>query len=43
LKKDLERGFNIQAVKDAKGNAMSYTINHTMMRIDLPTPLKAGA
>jgi hypothetical protein len=26
-----------------KGNAMSYTINHTMMRIDLPTPLKAGA
>jgi hypothetical protein len=43
LKKDLERGFNIEAVKDAKGNAMSYTINHTMMRIDLPTPLKAGA
>jgi hypothetical protein len=43
LKKDLERGLNIQAVKDAKGNAMSYTINHTMMRIDLPTPLKAGA
>jgi hypothetical protein len=34
--------LNIQAVKDAKG-AMSYTINHTMMRIDLPTPLKAGA
>ena len=42
LKKDLERGFNIEAVKDAKGNAMSYTINHTMMRIDLATPLKPG-
>ncbi|MBC5839995.1 M1 family metallopeptidase [Flavobacterium sp. F-380] len=42
LKKDLERGFNIEAVKDVKGNAMSYTINHTMMRIDLATPLKPG-
>ena len=42
LKKDLERGFNIETVKDAKGNAMSYTINHTMMRIDLATPLKPG-
>jgi hypothetical protein len=29
--------------KRCEGNAMSYTINHTMMRIDLPTPLKAGA
>ena len=42
LRKDLERGFNIEAVKDVKGNAMSYTINHTMMRIDLATPLKPG-
>ncbi|MWB95270.1 M1 family peptidase [Flavobacterium sp. GA093] len=42
LKKDLERGFNIESVKDAKGNAMSYTINETMMRINLATPLKAG-
>jgi len=43
LKKDLERGFNIEAVKDAKGNMMSYSINHTMMRINLATPLKPGA
>ncbi len=42
LKKDLERGFNIEQVKDAKGNPMSYTINETMMRINLATPLKPG-
>jgi Peptidase family M1 domain len=42
LKQELERGFNIEYVKDAKGNSMSYTINQTMMRIDLPTPLKPG-
>ncbi|MBC5839703.1 M1 family metallopeptidase [Flavobacterium muglaense] len=43
LKKDLERGFNIEWVKDLKGNAMKYSINHTMMRIDLATALKPGA
>ncbi|MFT5254452.1 MAG: hypothetical protein ACI87N_003522, partial [Flavobacteriales bacterium] len=42
LKKDLERGFNIESVKDVKGNMMSYAINHTMMRINLSTPLKPG-
>ena len=42
LKKDLDRGFNIEQVKDAKGNALSYTINHTMMRINLDTPMKPG-
>jgi hypothetical protein len=30
--RDLERGFNIESVKDSKGNMMSYSINHTMMR-----------
>jgi len=35
-------GFNIEYVKDAKGNPMKYTINQTMMRIDLPKPLKNG-
>ncbi|TAF09996.1 MAG: M1 family peptidase [Flavobacteriia bacterium] len=35
-------GFNIEYVKDAKGNPMNYTINQTMMRIDLPKPLKNG-
>jgi hypothetical protein len=38
----LERGFNIEYVKDSKGRPMKYTINNTMMRIDLPTPLKHG-
>lgn len=40
LKQGLDRGFNIEYVKDAKGNALSYTINQTMMRINLPTPMK---
>ena len=36
-------GYKITAVKDAKsGNALKYTINQTMMRIDLPTALKPG-
>ena len=43
LKQDLERGFNIEHVKDAKGAPLSYTINHTMMRINLATPMKPGS
>lgn len=43
LKQDLERGFNIEHVKDAKGGPLSYTINHTMMRINLATPMKPGS
>ncbi len=35
-------GFKIIAVKDAGGNDMNYTINHTMMRIDLANVLKPG-
>lgn len=35
-------GVNILLVADAKGNPLPYTIHQTMMRIDLPTPLKAG-
>lgn len=36
-------GYNITAVKDAKSNSpLKYTINQTMMRIDLPAPLKPG-
>ena len=42
LKQGLERGFNIEYVKDSKGNPMNYTINQTMMRIDLPAPMKSG-
>lgn len=38
-----EYGYNITAVKDKAGNALKYTINETMMRIDLPASLKSGA
>ena len=36
-------GFNIEYVKDASGKTLPYTINFTMMRIDLPQPLKSKA
>lgn len=34
-------GFNIEHVKDASGKALPYIVNFTMMRIDLPQPLKS--
>ena len=50
--KDLERlksnkgdngfGFNITKLTDAAGKSIKYTINKTMMRIDLPVALKPG-
>ena len=42
LKQEQERGFNIEFVKDVKGNPLSYSINQTMMRINLATPMKPG-
>jgi hypothetical protein len=36
-------GFNIASVKDSSGRPLNYVINRTMMRIDLPQPLKPGA
>jgi hypothetical protein len=42
LKKGQDRGFNIEYLKDSKGNAMSYSINYTMMRINLAVPMKPG-
>lgn len=39
---DYDGGFKIKAVTDAAGNDLKYIINKTMMRIDLPTPLKTG-
>lgn len=41
LKEPFDGGFNIQAVK-ANGRDLSYTINYTMMRINLPEPLESG-
>jgi Peptidase family M1 domain len=35
-------GFKILSVKDAKGGVLRYTINQTMMRIDLPQALASG-
>lgn len=35
-------GDHILSVSDDKGKALPYTINKTMMRVDLPHPLKSG-
>ncbi len=35
-------GFDIKAVKDGSGRPLHFVINKTMMRIDLPQPLKPG-
>ncbi|MHA8051099.1 M1 family metallopeptidase [Aquirufa sp. ROCK-SH2] len=35
-------GYKITSVKDMKGNPLRHTINQTMMRIDLPSPIKTG-
>ena len=43
LEKPFEGGFNIEYVKDASGKPLSYTINQTMMRVDIPQPLKSKA
>ena len=37
-----DRGFNVVKVMDLKGNDLPYTINKTMMRVDLPKPVPAG-
>src|SRR5680860_603637 len=42
LKAPFDGGFNVDFVKDASGDPLPYTINMTMMRIDLPKPLKSG-
>jgi hypothetical protein len=39
---DNRYGFNITKLTDATGKPLAYTINKTMMRVELPAPLKAG-
>lgn len=40
---EYEGGYKIASVKDAStGKDLPYLINYTMMRVDLPTPLKTG-
>ena len=42
LAQPFDGGFNIQYVKDNNDNDLSYTVNQTMMRVNIPKPLKAG-
>ena len=35
-------GFNVEEVKDATGRPLRHTINQTMMRVDLPSPIPSG-
>ncbi len=39
---DFDGGFKIKSVKDVTGKTLPYTINQTMMRIDLPKSLASG-
>lgn len=41
-KTDRPYGYDIAAVKDVAGRPLKYTVNGTMMRIDLPTTLQTG-
>ncbi|MGX9221031.1 M1 family metallopeptidase [Massilia varians] len=41
--RDFDGGFKVANVRDSGGRALKYTINGTMMRIDLPQPLKPGS
>jgi hypothetical protein len=43
MKESFDGGFNIEFVKDANGRPLPYTVNQTMMRVDLPTPLAANS
>ena len=42
LGKPFDGGFKIDFVRDLDGKDLTYTINGTMMRIDLPAVLKSG-
>jgi hypothetical protein len=42
LKEPFDGGFNIKKVLDKKGNPLNYTINQTMMRVEMPENLKTG-
>ncbi len=42
LHNDFDGGFKLEYVKDGKGKDLKYTVNKTMMRVDLPAPLLPG-
>lgn len=39
---DWEGGFNDLRITDAQGRPLRFTISDTLMRVDLPTPLRPG-
>jgi len=43
LHNDFDGGFKLEYVRSAAGKDLKYTINKTMMRVDLPTALASGA
>ncbi|GAA4812570.1 M1 family metallopeptidase [Litoribaculum gwangyangense] len=42
MKERFDGGFNIQKVIDLNGNDLAHMIHQTMMRVELPKPLKTG-
>lgn len=42
LTNDYDGGFKLEYVRTTDGKPLKYTVNKTMMRIDLPTPLMPG-
>jgi hypothetical protein len=42
LKERFDGGFNIEYVKDVNNQDLPFIINRTMMRVELPKPLKTG-
>ena len=42
LNRDIDYGYAIESVTDARGRPLPHTIVDTMMRIDLPRPLQQG-
>ncbi len=40
---EFDGGFNLEEVKDENGNDLHFTVNKTMMRIDLPNQLEPGS
>jgi hypothetical protein len=39
---DVAAGYTIESITDKTGKALPYTINNTMMRVDLPVAMKSG-
>ncbi|MDH7911444.1 M1 family metallopeptidase [Winogradskyella sp. SYSU M77433] len=42
LEEPFDGGFNIEHVKNVDGKDLAYTINRTMMRVELPKPMNTG-